>query len=243
MGITMTIKNAKNMLAFTMIVTVAFVTAMQTADAAQCPLYNGAPKCYATHSFYPSPNALGEQATYKVFQNVVNNGAVSAPMWGWTTNTIPKLLEIGWQDLAGSTSVAQFYCAIDGTIQGSKWDNPTHNTFYVFQIDDVNQDNTWIMAVGTKYCTHTPGGTSIKLNIVKTGYEITYDNNSISTNEHKDLRVHSSGAWHLWSATYGTHPSDTEFPSRPPMFVNHCDSGSWSRIQVGMLSSPPSGCI
>ncbi len=238
-------ENGKVMLAFTMIATVAVVTMMmQTADAAQCPLYNGKPKCYAVHTFYPSSPtyALGSQSTHKVFQNVVNNGAVIAPLWSWTTHTTPRLLEIGWIDLAGSSTVAQFYCAVGGTIQGSKWGNPTHNTFYTFQIDDINQDNTWIMSAGGQSCSYNPGGTTAKLNILKVGYEITYDNNSISTNEFKDLKLHRSGQWNLWRSTYGTHPADTEFPSRPPMFVNHCDSGSWSRIQAGMLSSPPSSC-
>jgi hypothetical protein len=67
----------------------------QSAYAALC-----SGKYYATHAFYPSttkqPN--GSQAEYKVFQNVVNNGAVTHPLWVRivTTNT---LFEIGWQDL------------------------------------------------------------------------------------------------------------------------------------------------
>lgn len=236
----MTLQNRKMILTLTVIATIVAATMLiQTAYAAPCP--NG--KCYAVHSFYPSSTkqVLGSQSTHKVFQNLVNNGGVFAPLWSYTTNVPPVLLEIGWRDLAGSSTTAKFYCAVGGTIQGQPWGSPTHNTFYTFQIDDINQDGTWVMAAGGQSCSHTISGTAKKLNNLKVGYEITYDNNSISTNEFKDLKGYRNSQWILWSSADGTR-SVEQLPSRPPMFVNLCDSGSWSRIQAGMLSSPLSSC-
>lgn len=222
------------------------VLLMQTADAAQCPTANnGLNRCYATHTFYPSSTKyyLAAKSTHKVFQNVVDNGYVGSPIWGYTTNVPPVLLEVGWRDTPGFSTNAQFYTAKDGGLGNIiLWGNPTHNTFYTFLIDDINRDGTWILSAGGTNQTYTVAGSATKLYITKVGYEITYDNNAISTNEFKNLSGYRNGAWFLWNSADGTHPTDYEFPSRPPMFVNHCDGGSWSRVQAGMLSSPPSTC-
>lgn len=141
---------------------------------------------------------------------------------------------------AGSSTIAQFYCGVDGIIQGSKWGNPTHNTYYVFQIDDIDLDGTWTMSAGGSSCTSFQ--TYSKLQKTEIGYEVTYDNNSIFTNDLKNLKTYRSGSWILWSSADGTH-NDRELPSRPPWFLNHCDSGSWSHVQDGQQTSPPSGCV
>jgi hypothetical protein len=211
---------------------------VQYAAAAQCPLQGGVPKCYATHNFYPSSPLYsnGLKSTYKVYDNVINNQYVVSSTWAILTNG--KIMEVAWRDGQGSSAHPYFVCAVDGWTQ-STWGSPSHGSTWTFRSHDQNKDNIWTMAVdGSSSC--SANGSTTTSNSLKTGYETSYDTNTITKNDYSNLQFVRDNIWYLWQSSYGVHGKTEQGTG---FYVKYCGSGAenYYHSQHGK-GTPPTSC-
>jgi hypothetical protein len=188
--------------------------------------------CYAVHEFYPSTSANGVGSTYKVYNNYITAGWVDSATWAALTNG--RLAETGWNTPSGQ-SQSVFYAAVDGIIQKT-WGTPTNGASYTFYTHDDAKNNIWTMTVNGGYYQQNLGGYTA--NILETGYEKTYTDSTISTNNYSNLLLVRDGIWYNWSSSQGSHGTNVVPTSL--YYVLYCNDAPYSHSQHGNTPAPGS---
>ncbi len=220
------------LMAVSLAVSLFLSTQLQQVHGYNCNSVHGT-NCYLVHQFNPIFSVNGLKGEWKALQVPNNPSWILSP--GWVELPDLSFIEVGVRDFG--TSDPQFYWGKNGAIS-DVWGSPADGSTHTFRLHDFNQNSIWNVNVDgvTLYSTAMSTAWS---NEVKAGWEFTYTEATVKTNDFNKLSWgRPDTGWVWWKQGDGNHYAPQVHSGG--FFVHYCGTGNeqWRHSQHGKDGQP-----